>query len=102
MSTEFTWTVENCESCADTGAITVAHWRLIGVDGDYSAGVYGTHGVPAAPEGSDFTPYEDVLEQNVLDWCFASGLDKDEKEKVVQSQIDAQKTPAVVEGTPWG
>jgi hypothetical protein len=40
--------------------------------------------------------------RNVLAWLFAQeGFDRDEKEAQLLSQIDAQKNPVSVTGTPW-
>ena len=105
MATEFTWKIEDCERDPATGAITVAHWRCIGVndaDDTLTGTSYGTHSIPKAPEGAPFVAYEDVTEEQVLAWCFASGLDKAEREAIVQKQIDAKRTPELVTGTPWG
>jgi hypothetical protein len=37
MAIEYTWTIAQCEHEVATGGITVAHWRVSAVDGDYSA-----------------------------------------------------------------
>ena len=37
----------------------------------------------------------------VLDWCWASGVDKDAVEASLASQIEAQKNPVSSSGTPW-
>lgn len=105
MATTFTWLIHLTERNPDTGAIEIAHWRVNGVDDadDALTGTaYGTHSIPAAPEGAPFVSYEDVTEVQILDWCFASGLDKAEREAIVQEQIDAKREPELLKGTPWG
>lgn len=104
MATTFTWTIGPVERNPDTGVIEIAHWQVNGVDDadDTLTGRdYGTHNIPAAPEGAPFVAYEDVTEDQVLAWCFASGLDQAEREAIVQGQIDAKRTPELVQGTPW-
>lgn len=102
MSTKFGWVVHNMERSPDSGEVSVVHWRCNGTDGDVSGTTYGTHSLPPAPEGGDFVAFEDVTQDMVLGWCFSSGLSRAEKEDLVQSQIDAQRTPQRVKGTPWG
>ena len=80
MATEFTWAVHTLDSDPDTGIISTAHWTLMGVDGEYSGGAYGSVNIPPAPEGAVLTPYEDVTEADVLGWLDYTDLDKAEKE----------------------
>jgi hypothetical protein len=100
--TEVTWSISTLEHNTGDGGVTVAHWRVSATDGDYSAGAYGTAGFTPDPEAPDFIPYDDLTEADVLAWLFAQeGFDKDEKEAQLLSQIDAQKNPVSVTGTPW-
>ena len=93
-----TWTIENCEHVVATGFITTAAWRCTGVDGDYSATGYG---FCSWSDGEAQIPYADVTEQEVLDWCWASGVDKDAIEANITAQIDLQKNPVQQPGLPW-
>jgi hypothetical protein len=100
--TEVTWSISTLEHNTSDGGVTVAHWRVSATDGDYSAGAYGTAGFTPDPEAPGFIPYDDLTEADVLAWLFAQeGFDKDEKEAQLLSQIDAQKNPVSVTGTPW-
>lgn len=101
MATEFTWTISDLERDPETGAIHTAHWRVTGVDGEYTGGSYGSANIPPAPEGVPFTPFDDVTEDDVLSWCFASGLDKATVEANLTAQIDEQKSPKAAKGLPW-
>ena len=98
--TTYTWTIAQCEHEVATGGITVAHWRVSAVDGDYSASAYGTAGFTPDPEAEGFIPYADLTEADVLVWVWAS-VDKDETEANLAAQIDAQKNPVTAAGTPW-
>ena len=93
-----TWTIEQCEHLVSTGYITVAHWRATAQDGDYSASVYATC---SFGEGDPSIPYADVTEAEVLDWCWANGVDKDATEASLAAQIEAQKNPVSESGVPW-
>ena len=100
--TDYIWTIAMCEHEVATGGITVAHWRCSAVDGDYTASAYGSCGFTPDATSPDFTPYDQVVEAEVLAWCWVSGgVDKDEIEANLASQIDAQKNPVTAAGTPW-
>lgn len=93
-----TWTITNCESQTSDGFITVAHWTATAVDGDHTASIYATC---SWQPGQPTIPYAQVTEQEVLNWCWASGVDKDATEAALADQIEAQKNPVRTAGLPW-
>ena len=102
--TTFTWIIEwmQCKPTEgdNTDVVVTAGWRCNGADGDYASTVYGTCSFPA-PEGS-FTPYADLTQDQVLGWCWDNGVNKDATEAAVQSLIDNQINPPVVQlPLPW-
>ena len=98
---ETTWAIGTCEHEVATGGITVAHWRVTAVDGDYTASAYGSCGFAPDASAPDFTPYDQVTEAEVLAWCWADGVDKDAIEAALAAKIDADKNPVSATGTPW-
>lgn len=98
---DYNWTIATCEHEVATGGITVAHWRVSAVDRDYSASAYGTCGFTPDPEAEGFKPYDEVTEDEVLDWVWGSGVDKEATESSLAQQIEAQKNPTTATGTPW-
>lgn len=102
MTTTNTWTIENCIHDIDTGGITSAAWRITGVDGTYTATAYGTCSFTYDVNSPTFKPYDQVSEQEVLDWCWGAGVDKDAYEASMVQQIDGQMNPTTATGTPWG
>jgi hypothetical protein len=100
--TEYTWTIETCEHEVATGGITVAHWRVTAVDAGYSATAYGSCGFTPDATDPDFTPYDQVVEAEVLAWVWVSGgVDKAEIEASLTGQINALKNPTSETGVPW-
>ena len=93
-----TWTITQCDRLTADGFITTAHWTCSAVDGDYSASSYGTCGFAA---GTPTIPYDQVTEAEVLNWCWAGGVDKDAVEANLAANIDLQKNPVVAAGVPW-
>ena len=105
MATEITWLVGQLDCVPQTaeGAdfVVTVHWSCNGVDGDYSGSVYSTCSFPVV-EGTSFTPYADLTQDQVLGWVWANGVDKDATEAAVEGQIEAQKNPPVVSPPlPW-
>jgi hypothetical protein len=86
---------------AANGGVTVAHWNVSAVDGDYSASAYGTAGFTPDASAPDFVPYANLTEAEVLAWVWASGVDKDAAEASLAQQIEAQKNPVTLNGLPW-
>ena len=95
---EITWKVTQCDRLTSDGFITTAHWTASAVDGEYSASIYSTCSwAPDTPS----VPYENVTEQEVLNWCWASGVDKEATEAALAAQIELQKNPVQASGVPW-
>ena len=94
------WTIAQLERNTADGGVTIAHFRATLTDGDYSASTYGTCGFTPDPTAPDFVPFESLTEADVLEWVYAA-LDKDATEASLASQIEDQKTPKVIAGTPW-
>jgi len=93
-------TIANLErNTADDGVI-VCHWRANKADGDYTASSYGTVSFTPDPTSPDFTPFADLTEAQVVGWVEAE-LDMVSLEANLDAQIESQKNPVTVAGTPW-
>ena len=103
MTTQITWSITamNCSTTEQNpDTVIVCHWTCAGTDGTYNASIYSTCSVPS-PTGS-FTPYADLTQSQVLDWCYANGVDKTATEAAVEAQLQAQINPPVVTPPlPW-
>lgn len=91
-----------------TDVVITADWRCNGIDtvgiGDtaktYSGTAYGT--CSFAPPSGTFTPYKDLTQPQVLDWCFSNGVNQKAIEANVNQQILNQINPPVVaKPLPW-
>jgi hypothetical protein len=110
MSATITWVIEWMQTTPTTAnppeTVITAGWRCIGTQSagtpsvDYTSTVYSTASFPA-PEGT-FIPYADLTQDQVLAWCWASGVDKDATEAGLQANIDSQINPTVIQPLlPW-
>jgi len=98
-----TWTITAMD-CSTTetnpDTVIVCHWTCSGTDGTYNASIYSTCSVPLT--AGSFTPYADLTQSQVLDWCYANGVDKSATEAAVEAQLQAQINPPVVTpALPW-
>ena len=83
-----------------TDVVITADWRCNGSQESYSGTCYGS--CSFQPPTGSFTPYAELTEQQVLDWCFANGVDQTAIEANVTSQIQNQINPPVVSlPLPW-
>ena len=83
-----------------TDVVITADWRCNGSQDNYSGTCYGS--ASFAPPSGEFTPDEDLTEQQVLDWCFANGVDQKAIEANVTAQINDQINPPVIAPPlPW-
>jgi len=91
-----------------TDVVITADWRCNGTEttgsGDteqtYSGTCYGS--TSFAPPSGEFTPYEDLTQEQVLGWCFANGVDQKAIEANVSLQIENQINPPIIAPPlPW-
>ena len=68
-----TWTITETNYETSTGFIITSHWTASAVDGDYSSSIYATC---SWQPGTPTIPYNQVTQQDVLDWCWASGVEQ--------------------------
>jgi hypothetical protein len=80
--------------------VITADWRCNGTQDNYSGTCYGS--ASFQPPSGSFTPYEDLTQEQVLGWCYASGVDKTAIEANVTAQINDQINPPVIAPPlPW-
>ena len=98
------WTISqlDCKPQEDgkTDVVVVAHWQCTGTQDKYTAQVYGTASF-TLKQGSNFTPYADLTQDQVLGWVWQS-VDKDATEVNVNAQLEAQINPPIISPPlPW-
>ena len=91
------WSIEQLNRELSDGLVTTAHWRCTAVDNDYSISTFGSVGFE---RGDTFIPYEQLTQEQVLDWVKV-GLNAAEIEAGLQSHIDGVKNPVSATGVPW-
>jgi hypothetical protein len=102
--TTLSWIIERLLVKPTEGSLTdvviTADWRCNGSQESFSGTCYGS--CSFAPPTGSFTPYDQLTEQQVLDWCYQNGVDKSAIEANVSLQIQNQIDPPVVSlPLPW-
>lgn len=105
MSATITWTVTQMDCYpqaeGETDVVFTVHWTCSGVQDTYSGSVYSTCAVTYT-QGTPYTPYANLTQDQVLGWIWSSGVDKTATEAAVQQQIDNLINPPVVNPPlPW-
>jgi len=96
-----TWKIKLLEYTNDNDkGVLTAHWDVTLTDEAYSARRYGSASFQPLPKGSDYTPFEDLTEEQVIGWV-QSTLDVEEVEASLLAQIEEQKNPKVLKGLAW-
>jgi hypothetical protein len=83
-----------------TDVVITADWRCNGSQDQYSGTCYGS--ASFSPPSGEFTPYPDLTEQQVLEWCWSNGVDQAAIEANVTQQINDQINPPIIAPPlPW-
>jgi hypothetical protein len=102
--TTLSWIIERLLVKPTEGSLTdvviTADWRCNGTQDQYSGTCYGS--CSFQPPSGSFTPYDQLTEQQVLDWCYANGVDQAAIEANVTAQINDQINPPIIAPPlPW-
>ena len=101
-----TWKIDGLVSQVTTqqveGPLVVSvHWRVTAQDGSFAGNVSGQQEIVYDP-ATDFTPYEDLTETQVLGWVHvAMGDQRTAYEDMVMQQIEQKKAEPIVLPLPW-
>ena len=111
MAITTTWSVNDMTHKDSDGGVSLVYWSLTATDGTYSAQEGGKLRCTADPSASDYIPYADLKESDVLGWVYDSLKEgdetaaeakkriEDERTAKVQSQIDSASANS--SGVPW-
>jgi hypothetical protein len=92
-----TYTIAQLDRQTSDGLVTTAHYTVNAVDGEHTAGSYGTVGFE---RGDTFIAYASLTEAQVIAWV-KEKLDVGAIEASLAAQIESLKNPVTATGTPW-
>ena len=90
-------TISELERNTEDNTVVTAHWNASLTDGGFSASSYGSQSFTRDADSPTFVAFADLTEAMVVGWLtLDEGLEAN-----LQAQIDEQKAPTTVTGTPW-
>ena len=107
---ETNWIIERLDCYPEfeqeQDVVCTVYWRANATEAadpqPFYATCYGSMAVTLDAD-STFTPYSELTQDQVLQWVWDGGIDKDATEAALQSQINDQINPKVVtKPLPWG
>ena len=102
-----TWKIEwmNVSTSLINGfqeVVLTAGWRCDAKKGDALVSSYGSVSFPQPSVEGQFTPYNQLTEDDVLGWTWANGIDKTEVESTLTNELNDVLNPPVKTPTlPW-
>ena len=111
MAITNTWSVSDMQHMDSDGGVFLVYWSMVSSDGTYSASEGGKLRCEYDASSSDFIPYADLTEADVLGWVYASLVEGDETPDEAKARIEADRTAKVQgqidraasqsSGVPW-
>ena len=115
MAITNTWSVNDMTHKDSDGGVSLVYWSLTAQSDEakplYSAQDGGKLRCTADPSASDFIPYADLTEADVLGWVYDSLIEGDETAAEAKARIEADRTAKVQKqidaaattesGVPW-
>jgi hypothetical protein len=114
MAITCTWSVNNMTHNDADGGVILVYWTCVAAsDGDpvYTATEGGKLRCDPDPSSSDYIPYADLTENDVLGWVYNSLIEGDETAAEAKARVEANRTAKVQgqidransqsDGMPW-
>lgn len=110
MTITYTWKITGLktQNISDnrSNAVVQTYWQKIGTDENGNEGVF-SGATPFTLDPNDefgpFIPFEDLTEENVIDWIKSIVIDEYENHvnRQIQKQIDEKSNPIIEASLPW-
>ena len=114
MAITTTWSVSNMTRVDADGGVVLAYWQLLAAsdgEGQETATEGGKQRFEYNASSSDFIPYADLKESDVLGWIWEACKEGDETAEEFKARIEAERTAKVqaqidrkaaqATGVPW-
>jgi hypothetical protein len=113
MAITTTWSVSDMQHTDATGGVFLVYWSCVAAsDGTpYTATEGGKLRCDPDPSSSDYIPYADLTENDVLGWVYNSLIEGDETADEAKARVEANRTEKVqgqidraattASGVPW-
>lgn len=102
MALAYTWSFPQLEVAPSDGGlndvIKVIHWRYDAVEGEFTAGAYGSVSL-AEPDPEAFVPFDGLTVAKLIEWVSES-VDVPALETSLAAEIERKKNPPTYTVTP--
>lgn len=98
MAITCTWSVNSMTHNDSDGGVILVYWSCVAAsDGDavYTANAGGKLRCDPDPSSSDYIPYADLTEADVLNWVYASLVEGEETPAEAKARVEADRTAKV-------
>ena len=105
--TDITWQIEQMNVSSQpidgkTEVVLTAGWRCNATENAQTSSNYGTCSFPNPTSGAEFIPYSSLTQSEVLDWCYANGVNKEKVELSVSNSLSTLINPPTISPSlPW-
>jgi len=108
MTIEYKWSISSLDCIPQVGSLTdyvcTSHWNCSGTDGTFTGQCYSTVSFTVNPDKPDYTPYDELTEEEVITWTQAA-LGEEQVTAIytsIDTQIEnAKNPPQVTLPLPW-
>lgn len=108
MSNTYTWVISSLDCLPQvdgkTDYVVTSHWSCTGTDGTFSGQVYSTVSFTVNAQKSNYIPYADLTEAEVIQWT-QDALGAEQVAAIyvgIDTQIEDARNPKIVTpGLPW-
>ena len=113
MAITTTWSVQDMQRTDADGAVFLIYWSMVAQDDTYTYTASEGGKLRTTPDASasDFIPYADLTEADVLGWVYDSLIEGDETAAEAKARVEADRTAKVQKqidaaattesGVPW-
>jgi hypothetical protein len=103
--TTFSWDIAQLQYATSlngfNNVVTIVHWSCTGVNGTVTDTRYSSSIIPVDFTPSDFTPYENLTKEQVLEWVWKD-VPKEVVEAKCEEEIQKKLNEALVNvAPPW-
>jgi len=114
MSSTITWTIDWMDASTQiingfSEVVLSCGWRCTGTaqntatpPDSFTTSIFNACSFPEPAAGGSFTPYDQLTQSQVVEWCWQNGVDQAATEAAVNENLALQVDPPIVQPPlPW-
>lgn len=114
MALQILWSIDWLEASTQdinghSDVVLNAGWRCTGTQENtdtpptiFTNSIYGICSFSQPPKNEKLTPYELLTQSQVIEWCWSNGVNQEDTETTIKSNLNLQINPPVIKPPlPW-